>query len=289
MDPVARSARFLSVLLLLYESGAIRNGVNTQRGQEMYKPVEDDPAAWRTLYNHINVSLTYNSFGEEVATFPERRPRVFNILLATVKTWTADAAVQFLQNRKRTSWSFDRQRSFTFAVFGCLYVGLAQWALYVSFLTWVFPDATVFANAPLSVKLQDTKGQIELIGQILVDNFVFAILIYFPVFYILKEMMQGSQSLHVRVQTGLGKYWQNIVTDNFAYVALWAPVDIFIFGAPMYWRMPLEHAVSFGWTMLMSAMRGANEKIPETDPEAKSEILSKGSVARLDKEILSDI
>jgi len=144
-----------------------------------------------------------------------------------------------------------------FSVFGFLYIGLVQWFLYITVLTWLFPDAMVFANSPMQVKLTDGVGQLNVLGQVLVDNLVFCALVYFPVFYTLKELMQGGGSMRSRVQTGVGKYVTNFVSDNLASLALWVPADIFIFAAPMFLRMPLEHATSFFWTMFMSACRGA--------------------------------
>lgn len=229
------------------------------------RPAENSQASLGKLYNHISSSITYHNIGEEILTFPERKPRIFNILIATCKTWMADAVVQYLESRRCHTWSFDWQRSVAFAIFGFLYIGLLQWALYVSLLTSVFPDAMVFANSPLSAKLVNKAGQIELVGQVLADCF-FTVLIYFPVFYIIKELMQSGGSVSSRIQAGLSKYWKNIVQDNLASLALWIPANFIIFAAPMFLRMPLEHGVSFAWTMFMSARRGAtNEQETKLD------------------------
>jgi len=213
-------------------------------------------------YDHIALNLTYSTFGEQVLTFPERRPREFNYILATIKTWTADAVVQFLDRRRGVAWSFDWRRSAAFAIFGFVYIGLMQWFLYVTFLTWLFPDAMIFANSPLSMKLNDWQGQIDMAGQVAVDILFFQVLIYFPCFYVIKAFVQGSPGTSIisRGLTGLSKYRSNVISDNLASCAIWIPADLFIFACPMYLRMPLEHGVSFGWTMFMSFTRGANEK-----------------------------
>lgn len=215
-------------------------------------------------YDHIAVNTTYHGFLEGVETFPERMPRTFNVLLATFKTWMADLIVQCMEHRSSgRPWSFDWKRSALFAAFGFLYVGVVQWFLYVSVLTRLFPDAIVFANSPMSVKLADRTGMLNMVGQIFVDNCIFECLIYFPFFYTMKEMMQGGSSVRVgagAVSSGLRKYWKNIYTDNLAGWAVWIPADVVIFAVPMFLRMPTEHGISFGWTMFMSAMRGAPEK-----------------------------
>jgi len=217
--------------------------------------------------NRISANVTYSTWWGMVWTFPQRNPREFNVILATMKTWTADAVVQIAVERRRAS--FDWRRSFFFAAFGLLYIGLLQWLLYVTILTWIFPAAVVFANAPWSEKLLDQSGQLSMAGQIFVDNFIFNIFVYFPIFYMVKAIMQGTGPVKSRAMDGLKKYWKNILGDNLASAAVWIPADVVIFAAPMYLRMPLEHSVSFGWTMFMSATRGASDKA-DTKLETKS-------------------
>lgn len=227
-------------------------------------------------YNHIAVNLTYTGWKQQMFTFPERRPREFNIFLATIKTFGADLVVQFLEGGGRNHWRFDIARSLSFALFGFLYIGCAQWVLYVTFLTWLFPDAMIFANSPMTAKMVDRVGQIDMLGQIVVDNLFFNVFIYFPAFYILKAVVQGftsEESMLTSIKEGLNKYRKNIVADNMASLSVWVPADLFIFAAPMYLRMPLEHTVSFGWTMFMSAMRGAAHPVDKSEKAEKSELL----------------
>jgi len=112
-------------------------------------------------------------------------------------------------------------------------------------------------------------GQLDMVGQVLVDNFVFNLLIYFPTFYTIKALVQGGKndSVSDRVHGGLSKYWNNFTTDAMASCAVWIPADFFIFACPMYLRMPLDHGVSFGWTMFISFYRGAATEKSETKSE----------------------
>jgi len=228
---------------------------------------EDGLAMLHVPGNHISANVTYSTWWGMVWTFPQRNPREFNVILATMKTWSADFVVQMTVERRN---GFDWRRSLFFAAFGLLYIGLLQWLLYVTILTWIFPAAVVFANAPLSEKLLDQSGQLSMAGQIFVDNFVFNIFVYFPIFYMVKAIMQGTGPIESRAHDGLKKYWKNILGDNLASAAVWIPADIVIFAAPMYLRMPLEHSVSFGWTMFMSARRGATDNKGDTKLETKS-------------------
>lgn len=231
-------------------------------------------------YGHIAVDVPYNGLWEEVKTFPQRQPRELNVILATCKTWSADAIVQFGANRRGGhTWTFDWGRSLAFALFGFLYIGLAQWFLYVTVLTTLFPDAMMFANAPWEAKLQDREGLWDMAGQVTVDNSFFQSLIYFPVFYLIKTALQGGlanvfSDMPSRLKSGIHSYRENFWADNLASISLWVPADVVIFACPMYLRMPLEHCVSFGWTMFISATRGASaeggQKVEEPTPMPKA-------------------
>jgi len=118
----------------------------------------------------------------------------------------------------------------------------------------------------------------DMVGQISVDVCCFMIFIYFPVFYVIKAMFQENDSFMLRAKSGLSKYWANIYSDTIAGASLWMPADVVIFAAPMYLRMPLEHLVSFGWTMFMSARRGSSEQV-EIKLEATMDILQQCEAA----------
>ena len=49
---------------------------------------------------------------------------------------------------------------------------------------------------------------------------------------------------------------------------MWIPGDLLIYSAPMFLRMPLDHALSFIWTMGLSYMRGGTAK-EATEPTAQ--------------------
>merc|ERR1740124_2069955 len=109
-------------------------------------------------------------------------------------------------------------------------------------------------------------------GQVTIDNLIFEAMIYFPVFYTIKAALQGGltnvfSELPSRLCSGINRYRENFWADNLASISIWVPADVVIFACPMYLRMPLEHCVSFGWTMFISATRGATDKVePKTDP-----------------------
>lgn len=263
--------------VLLGTTAAVRTGgslrLDTHQSGCRWQPPVPGDVKRNTTYGYIAVNADYSNLWEQIITFPERRPRLFNVMLATFKTWSADAVVQFVERRwsplvqrgrgievGQADWKFDWRRSGAFATFGFLYVGLVQWFLYVSLLTKVFPDAIVFSNLPLAEKVKDTSGQFNLLGQVLLDNFVVNCFIYFPIFYITKEIIQGAEGTWLRtVPIALHRYWKSITMDNSMSWCVWIPADCIVFSVPMYMRMPLDHSVSFVFTMIVSAMRGAPE------------------------------
>mmetsp|Transcript_31519 Transcript_31519/g.57937 ORF Transcript_31519/g.57937 Transcript_31519/m.57937 type:complete len:321 (+) Transcript_31519:149-1111(+) len=209
--------------------------------------------------HRISVEVPYTNYEEEVLTFPERRPRTFNVIMATFKTWLADLIVQFGQVKTHGAAGVDWRRSACFAAFGFLYVGVMQWFFYVTIFTVLCPHAIEFANASWEVKLHDHDGRIDLVKQVCYDNFLLQAFVYFPVFYTLKELMQmglaGALKTNV-FRTALSKYKENILQDNLTSCAVWLPLDFVVFAAPIYMRLPLDHMVSFLWTMLLSFARG---------------------------------
>jgi len=53
------------------------------------------------------------------------------------------------------------------------------------------------------------------------------------------------------------KYFlQNFWADFWPMFYVWFPADLLCFSAPVWLRMPICHAVSLGWTMYVSLIRG---------------------------------
>jgi len=57
----------------------------------------------------------------------------------------------------------------------------------------------------------------------------------------------------------MAKYQRNLVSDNLAIWGLWIPADLIIYAVPVWMRLPLNHAVSLAWTMILSWMRGGEK------------------------------
>lgn len=216
---------------------------------------------------HISQDVEYHNTKEEIATFPMRRPRLTNAILATLKTWGADLLAQFMECRHSgVPFQVNWRRNGVFAVFGLIYIGLVQWFLLVTVMSKLAPHAITFSNMSMEDKLRDFAGQADLVKQVFIDNMIFGTFLYFPVFYCIREVVTlGPQRDTVR--NALGKYYKNMVPDNLASMAYWIPGDFLAFSAPMYMRLPVDHFLSFLWTVMLSLHRGTTSAGGEEQPD----------------------
>lgn len=227
--------------------------------------------AGKGFCSDINQQIAYNGVWEQMMTFPKRRPYETNIIIATGKTWLADYIVQmYLENKKE----YDKKRGLVFTMFGCAYLGAAQWFVYVTLFKAAVPNAIRFANLPWKDKIPITaanrQGWIDVGKQTVLDNFVHYTFIYFPIFYTFKELVQGGSKAGTAgegstdtpalgdnlVGRAMDKYQKNFWSDNQAIWMLWIPCDMLIYSSPIWLRLPLNHGVSLAWTMILSFMRG---------------------------------
>jgi len=227
---------------------------NAQRGFRGPKPLRGPGG------DGIVQNIEYSGLWGAITTFPKRRPFATNVIIATVKTSFADLLVQADEGKKPSE--FDLRRNGVFVAFGCVYLGFFQWFIYVTVFSKVCPNAIRFANLTWSEKLKDKAGQIDLVKQVCLDNFVHYTFIYFPVFYVFKQSIQVGDDASYGIETvkdGLGRYWKNCVQDNLAMWSLWVPGDFLVYAVPIWLRLPLNHGISLAWTIILSWMRGGEK------------------------------
>lgn len=205
---------------------------------------------------------------QRLFAFPKRHPFAFQLAFATGKTAAADYLVQkHLEKKEKIDWN----RNLVFTCFGGAYLGGFQWLIYVTAFRRWFPQMDKFAAQTMAEKMKNKAGQADLAKQVMFDNFVHYTFIYFPVFYVFKESIQGekgkNRSPFDMVKGGLEKYKANFWGDNAAIWALWIPADIIIYAIPIWMRLPANHGLSFVWTCILSFMRG--DKIEETAEAGK--------------------
>lgn len=186
----------------------------------------------------------------------QTRPFSTNIVIATLKTALCDYLVQRYIERKET---IDWRRNAVFWAFGAVYLGGVQWFIYVTLFKRWWPGMATFSSQTWYEKLRNAQGIRDLGKQVAFDNFVHYPVVYFPVFYILKQSIQDPEvSASSIVRSATSKYWQNGVEDNVKMWLLWVPGDIIVYSCPLWMRLPLNHLFSLVWTCYLSFLRGGD-------------------------------
>ncbi|KAL1520062.1 hypothetical protein AB1Y20_023537 [Prymnesium parvum] len=185
----------------------------------------------------------------------KRAPLRFAVAYGGAKTIAADVLVQkYLEKQEH----IDGRRAGVFLLFGLVQVGFVQYMLYVKAFAWLFPTAASFATSPLAAKLRDPVGLRNVAKQVALDQFAYHPLIYFPVFYTFKEVVQGdSKSVQELVGRAMSQYLPNAIDDLKALWSIFVPVSIIQFSLmPMHLRVPFTATAGFIWCGVLSFMRG---------------------------------
>ncbi len=191
---------------------------------------------------------------QRLRKIPIQYPFAFGVGISTVKTSFSDLLVQkVVENKKEVDW----KRNAAFCTFGFFYLGGVQYALYVPVFGRMFPNAASFAAKSLKDKLKDTRGQIALLSQVFLDQCVHHPLMYFPAFYMTKEVVTSDGNPDFG--KALAQYRENMMDDLKALWKIWVPATMVNFAImPMWARIPTVAATSMIWTCILSAMRGGD-------------------------------
>jgi len=202
------------------------------------------------------------------ATLGPRFPFAFGVGVATVKTAVADLLVQVTTGDGEIDWV----RTSLFTIFGFAYLGVFQYGLYVTCFSRWFPNAPKFAAMTFREKLRFKPGLIDLAKQVGFDCIIHGPLIFFPIYYILKEAIQGKQNLFNATfgeysTNALVKLKKNYWEDLINFWKIWIPGDILVMSLPLWLRLPANHGISFVYVCILSFMRGAPEELPEIEDQ----------------------
>lgn len=208
-----------------------------------------------SLSSVVGGSAASSSLWAKVSSVPVKYPLAFGVILSGCKTSLSDLLVQkVVERREQVDW----KRNAAFAAFGFIYLGGVQYTLYVPVFGRLFPNAAKFAAKPLRQKLKDTKGMIQLVAQTFLDQCVHHPLMYFPAFYITKELVMAPTGTP-DIGRVLADYRRNMKEDLLALWKIWVPATLINFAfMPMHLRIPMVAGVSLLWTCVLSAMRGGD-------------------------------
>ena len=180
-------------------------------------------------------------------------PFLFSLTTATAKTAAADAVTQRYIEGAET---IDQRRLGVFTVFGFWYLGCFQYFLYVRCFARWFPAAERFGeHATLAARLGDRAGLLDLAKQVAAGNFLHIPFLFLPCFYLTQEVtthgMAAASPSHA-----LASYRRNLWSDSVSAWTIWIPGHCIFLAVPLYLRLPINHAMSFGYVCVLSLMRG---------------------------------
>ena len=126
---------------------------------------------------------------QALRTFPKAQPFLFGAGFSCFKNGLADVVVQ-TQVEGAGLDDVDWRRVSIFSTFGLVFAGFWQYTLFAKIMPKLCPNAVSFAAKPLRAKLADKQGLKQLAIQIGLENGVNNPILYFPVFYALKNSIE---------------------------------------------------------------------------------------------------
>ena len=192
----------------------------------------------------------------------------FGLGFSCLKTSAADLLVQkHIERREEIDW----KRNGAFGLFGLVYLGGIQYAIYVPLFSRLFPSAASFTAKTLRQKLRDRIGMLNVIKQTALDQLVHHPFLYFPCFYWTKVMVMEGLGPTESATKAMTMYSENYSEDLAALWKIWVPATLINFGfSPMWFRIPFVACTSMIWTCILSAMRGS------ADVQLELELLDSG-------------
>uniref|UniRef100_A0A7S3Z7L3 Uncharacterized protein n=1 Tax=Lotharella globosa TaxID=91324 RepID=A0A7S3Z7L3_9EUKA len=149
-----------------------------------------------------------------------------------------DGVVQLMSGQE-----WDTQRNLMFGAFGATYAMTLGYGIFNVLYPKILPRIGPFLNA-------------------VVDAVVFCPFVYFPVYYIFREVAYSPPEKRWRepldtMRMGLESWRSNIASDAKACAAFWIPMNTLNFWAvPLHLRQPYIGGVGFLWAMILSKLSG---------------------------------
>lgn len=256
------------------------------RAQFIKRRFKTDEAAARAARNagSVKQEVDYEGVWGWIKTFPMRHPFITNLMVTSTTYGTADFMTQSL-----TSPTVERDRVLKFA--GCgVAIAALNWLFYVRVFANLVPQSVIFSNLPWAqkvAKLKTLEGWAILLKQTALDNFGYTPFVFFPIFYVMKTLLEGGHNVAHVVPEALSLYWENCFVDNGVSMVIWVPGDLAIFIVPAWLRMLTMQCFTFSLSSCLSFMRGAEEghSLPARTPSHfRVEALS-GSLLRTPSQI----
>ena len=216
-----------------------------------------------SLQRRVFTNKSSNTTGTKKKGIIKRYPFITQLVFVTIKTAGTDLGIQVTVEKKKW-YEIDWNRNLVFTLFGAVYLGGVQYAMYVEGFKRLFPAMERFCNLSFRAKLKDREGIKSLLQQIGLDFVIIQPLLYWPAFYLCKEYViqitenieETGNNLFIRA---MNRYKETAIEDNFGMCGFWFPIDLIIYSVPIHLRLPLNHGASLAWTGIVSIFRGATE------------------------------
>ena len=167
-----------------------------------------------------------------------RHPIIFASTFACIKNSIADNIIQNSQNKKE----LDIRRNVSFSLFGLLHVGAGQYIILNKIIPYFIP----------CLKLLKPNNN-SVLKAMLLDQFIHVPFIYFPFFYIFKEIGETKKP---NIDNIINNYKSNIKNDFLISALIFMPLQYINFKyIPTYYRVPILSSCGFLYSMLISYLR----------------------------------
>ena len=177
----------------------------------------------------------------------------------TAKAVIVDVAVQCLVERREV---IDRRRTATFAVFGCLWMGGAQYFIYSRWMEAIVIPSSAAATAAAKVCF---------------DQLVYVPALFLPVFFVVNCSVRGEAH---PLQAAREQYGRELwLTLQTTWPSSFAMQYVGFRFVPPHLRIPYVAACSLVSTSLLSILRGYFSRLPP--PPDQTVALDQGGPTRL--------
>lgn len=199
---------------------------------------------------HLHLKHSLSNITNKIQRYPLRA----SVAICTINFTLCDTITQTLIEGR--NWQrLDKRRLLCFNQFGMWFIGVAQFFVFVRLFPKFF-EGYLFGN----------HRKLGRILQISAATLVYCPFGYWPAFYIFKETFYDGFEIK-SVNKACKVYFQeNFWNDNIRAWRLWIPAHILTFTVvPPYLRPFWTNAVTFVWTMILSAYNGAPDESHDED------------------------
>jgi len=209
-----------------------------------YKVMQVPMLSQRQVFTYMVRSAVNRNlkFVQRALILSEAKPLTFGVLVSGILGVSGDAVAQKCYNRE-----FHLRRNIAFGIHGLLYIGVVQYLLWAR----LFP--MIIRRLPRQVARYQTSTMVAM------DMALHIPFLYFPVFYILKELIVNHGKLNTDMLGSVYRTWRSNLWEDLGITwTVWGPVQCVTFSIiPMHLRVPFVSVVNFMWTCILSSMRGA--------------------------------